>query len=159
MGAETGICRPSYMCSQMFGMEWCFRDPITSVFQPTLHTGSWSMSLLWKPKAPRWIQLSFVTRKRLRFILSHFYFHSSLWLLDTFLFKKKYESSVLLGIDVNMSTALSPCLLMPMPSEFKKLKQGIAFWNECHVNNQAASQKPRVKRMKAELRWRAFKSS
>lgn len=41
-----------------------------------------------------------------------------------------------------MSTVLSHFLLTPVSSEFKKLKQGIAFWNECHVSSQGRQPEP-----------------
>lgn len=55
---------------------------------------------------------------------------------------EKKNVSILLGIYVNMSTALSHSSLMPVPSEFKKLKQGLTFWNEGHVSSQGRQPEP-----------------
>lgn len=41
-----------------------------------------------------------------------------------------------------MSTALPHSLLTPVSSEFQKLKQGRACWNEGHVSSQGRQPEP-----------------
>lgn len=145
MGAETGICRPCYMCYQTFCAGWCFRDPITSMLQPALYSESWSTSLLlWKikPHSGFNCHLLLENASGSSFSISTFTQVSDFW---THSCLKKLKLCPFRNIMLRMSL------------EFIKLR--IAFWNECHVNSQIESQDFLVNRMKAEHWWRAFKSS